>query len=320
MILVSSPSIIKKKAFRIIRSVNTTQVLSEQLMCRLYGFHANEPTRIECSLIRAQNALMAQSIRDREGLTHGHGWGIAEYPDGVPSVEKQAWAAYKGEHFKKTASRVYARTVVAHVRRATMGPPALENTHPFEHVRWLFAHNGTVSAFEQIRDQMLDAMDPLYRNEIHGSTDSEHIFYYLLSRYMKEPQKGLREILHDGLKQIVRWSRAAAPDAKISLNVLWTDGDHMAGSRLNRTLWYLERDDVIHCKICGQPHVHHDSKRAYRSVEVASEPITDEDWLGVPNGTVFNIDPDMRIHFELMDEELLDVMDRAHGGAIESTA
>ena len=65
-------------------------------MCRLYGFHANEPTRIECSLIYAQNALMAQSIRDREGLTHGHGWGVAGYPDGVPFVEKQAWAAYDG--------------------------------------------------------------------------------------------------------------------------------------------------------------------------------------------------------------------------------
>ena len=75
-------------------------------MCRLYGFRANEPTRLECSLVRAQNALMAQSMGDREGLTHGHGWGVAEHPDGVPFVEKQVWAAYHGEHFKKTAARV----------------------------------------------------------------------------------------------------------------------------------------------------------------------------------------------------------------------
>ncbi len=275
-------------------------------MCRLYGFHANEPTRIECSLIHAQNALMAQSIRDQEGLTHGHGWGVAGYPDGVPFVEKQAWAAYHGEHFKKTASRVYARTVIAHVRRATVGAPALENTHPFEHGRWLFAHNGTVSNFDRIRDRMLEAMDPLHRDEIHGTTDSEHIFRYLLTLEMHEPERELRETLHVGLRQIVRWSREADPKARISLNVLWTDGQHLVGSRFNRTLWYLERNEIIHCPICGRPHVHHDPKQAYRAVEVASEPITDEAWLGVPNGTVFSVDPDVRAHFEPMAAELLE--------------
>lgn len=289
-------------------------------MCRLYGFHANEPTRIECSLIHAQNALMAQSIRDRAGLTHGHGWGVAGYPDGIPFVEKQAWAAYHGEHFKKTASRVYARTVIAHIRRATIGAPAIENTHPFEHGRWLFAHNGTVGAFEQIRDQMLSATDPLHRNQIQGTTDSEHIFRYLPSLLMEEPEKQLREVLYEGLRQIARWSREADPEAKLSLNILWTDGDHMAGSRLNRTLWYLERNEIIHCKICGQPHVHHDPKQAYRAVEIASEPTTDEEWLGVPNGAVFNIDPDLRIHFEPMAPELLDMVVTVPGEGAQAAA
>ena len=93
-------------------------------MCRLYGFRANEPTKVECSLVQAQNALMAQSRMDQAGLTHGHGWGVAEHPDGLPMVEKQAWAAYHGERFKKTAARVYSKTVIAHVRRATVGAHA----------------------------------------------------------------------------------------------------------------------------------------------------------------------------------------------------
>lgn len=283
-------------------------------MCRLYGFHANEPTRIECSLIHAQNALMAQSIRDREGLTHGHGWGVAGYADGLPFVEKQAWAAYHGEHFKKTATRVYARTVIAHVRSATVGQPGIENTHPFEHGRWLFAHNGTVRSFDLIRERMLEAMDPLHRNEVHGTTDSEHIFRYLLSLEMHEPERELRETLHEGLRQIALWSKEADPDARISLNVLWTDGEHLVGSRLNRTLWYLERNDIIHCPICGQPHVHHDPKQAYRAVEVASEPITDEDWLGIPNGSVFSVDPDISMHIEPMAPELLECAEPAPAG------
>ncbi len=141
-------------------------------MCRLYGFHATEPTRLECSLVRAQNALMAQSIKDREGLTHGHGWGVAEHPNGLPFVEKQAWAAYHGEQFKKTAARLYSRMAIAHVRRATVGPPGLENTHPFVHGVWLFAHNGTVPDFDRVREALLPALDEPHRSEIHGTTDS----------------------------------------------------------------------------------------------------------------------------------------------------
>ena len=36
-------------------------------------------------------------------------------------------------------------------------------------------------------------------------------------------------------------------------------------------------------------------KQPYRAVEIASEPITHERWLPVPNGTVFSVDPDFRL-------------------------
>jgi glutamine amidotransferase len=265
-------------------------------MCRLYGFRANEPTRVECSLVHAQNALMAQSRMDQAGLTHGHGWGLAEHPDGVPFVEKQAWAAYHGEQFKKTAARVYARSVIAHVRRATVGPPGIENTHPFVHGVWLFAHNGTVPNFELVRERLLEELDPLHRTEIRGSTDSEHVFRYLMTLWEQAPGRPLMETLRLCLEQVIAWSREIDPEPAISLNVLWADGSHLVGSRLNRTLWYLERDGLVQCEICGRSHVHHDAKQHYRAVEIASEPITGERWLQVPNGTVFAVDPDFRLH------------------------
>jgi glutamine amidotransferase len=269
-------------------------------MCRLYGLRATEPTRLECSLVRAQNALMAQSIRDREGLSHGHGWGVAEHPDGVPFVEKQAWAAYHGEHFKKAAARVYSRAAIAHVRRATVGRPGLENTHPFVHGLWLFAHNGTVPDFEHVRERLLPELDELHRSEIHGTTDSEHIFRYLLTLWGRHPERPLIQTLRDGIEDIVSWAAEADSKAKISLNILWTNGESLIGSKLNRTLWYLERDGLVKCEICGKSHVRHDPKTPYRAVEVASEPITHEDWRRIPNGTVFSADPDMRLRIEQM--------------------
>lgn len=160
-------------------------------MCRLYALRANEPTRVECSLVLSQNNLMRQSEGDSEGLVHGHGWGVADYPDGVPVVEKQTWAAYNGEHFAKKAARVYAHTVIAHVRRATVGSPSLNNTHPFAFGRFIFAHNGTVPNFEQLRLRILEHIDPLHHNEIRGQTDSEHVFHYLLTRWSHGPQRDL---------------------------------------------------------------------------------------------------------------------------------
>lgn len=267
-------------------------------MCRFYGFQAVQPTKVECSLVHAQDALMAQSREDSEGKSHGHGWGVATYADALPHVDKQAWAAYHGEHFRKSAARAYSKTVIAHVRRATVGPPCLDNTHPFVHGRWVFAHNGTLPNFDLVRDAMIESIDPLHRSKIKGDTDSEFIFRYLLTLWEHEPGRPLIDTLGLGLERIIAWCRNIDRGAKIGLNVLWSDGEHLLGSRFGRTLWYLERDGLHECGICGGSHVHRPADQDYRAVEIASQPVTDETWLQVPDCTVFTVDPDMRLHFK----------------------
>lgn len=264
-------------------------------MCRLYAFKANEPTRVECSLVHAQNALMAQSGGDLTGLMHGHGWGVADYADGSPLIEKQTWSAFNDEHFAKAAARVYAHTVVAHVRRATVGEPSIENTHPFHHGRWIFAHNGTVPNFLKVRDRMMPEIDPLLRNDIKGTTDSEHVFYYLLSLHMQEPARPLMDIAAEGLRRIVGWSQEIDPEKTVGLNIILTDGEQLVGSRLNRTLWHLERELVFDCPICGKPHVHHAVNAEYQAVEFASEPLTDEPWHEMPEAEVFSVDENYKL-------------------------
>ena len=267
-------------------------------MCRLYGFRSNEPTKVECSLVHAQNALMVQSRADLQGFSNAHGWGIAVYEDTVPHVERQAWAAYHGEHFRRAAARIFARDVLAHVRRATVGPPAIENTHPFVHGRWAMAHNGTVPGFKTLRAEMLAAMTPEHRAAIRGVTDSEHVFRVIMSYHDRAPDQPLLDTVRLAVLQVIAWCRAINPWARIGLNLLLTDGQRLVGTRWGRTLHYIHRRGIYDCEICGFPHIHHEPGTDYRAITIASEPITHEAWREVPDHSIFAADAETGLTIE----------------------
>lgn len=264
-------------------------------MCRLYGFRSNQPTRVECTLVHAQNALMVQSRTDLGGTSHLHGWGIAAYPGEEPTVYRDAWPAFRNQRFRDAAARIYAPTVVAHVRRATIGGPSTENTHPFVHGPWSFAHNGTVPGFDTIRPRVLEAMRPEHRAAIRGQTDSEHLFHLALSLIAAgaAPHHAVREVC----TTVIGWCRDLDPDAPIGLNLLLTDGTEMVGTRWGRTLFHVERAGLRDCEICRYPHVRSIEPAAeYHAVVVASEPLTlGERWVPIPEGSSFRIGSELGI-------------------------
>jgi glutamine amidotransferase len=55
-------------------------------------------------------------------------------------------------------------------------------------------------------------------------------------------------------------------------------------------LYWLKREGIHDCEICGIPHVRHASDAAYRAAVIASEPITHEDWREIPDYSVLTID------------------------------
>jgi predicted glutamine amidotransferase len=267
-------------------------------VCRLYGFRASEPTKVECTLVHAQNALMVQSRADLAGKSHANGWGLATYEDHLPHIERQAWAAYRGEHFRQAAARVFSRQVLAHVRRATVGKASLENTHPFVDGNWAFIHNGTIPEFDRLRPRILSAISPARREAIRGETDSEHFFQYLRSVQENQPDLPPLACLRHALRQVVRWCREDDPAARIGLNVILTDGSALVGSRIGRSLCFVERDGVHDCEICGFPHVHHDPRKVYRAVIVASERISHESWREVPDNSIYQVTDEPRLEIE----------------------
>jgi glutamine amidotransferase len=261
-------------------------------MCRLYALLANAPTRLDCSLVRAGNNLMRQSLRDREGFQHAHGWGLAAYVDGKPVISRENRAAFEDEGFERLVTRSRTQAAIAHVRRATVGAQSLENTHPFRHGRFSFAHNGTIPGFERIRPRLLAATRPSHRALIRGQTDSEHLFHFILSRWSESGGAGLMEAVRSAVGEVLGWSEEFAPGESVCLNVVLTNGRELVATRFGRTLWFLEHEGELHCSSCGSVHaVRRTAGISYRAIEVASEPVTpDAAWCALPEACVLGVD------------------------------
>ncbi len=144
-------------------------------MCRLFGFRSVIQSQVHRSLVDAENALQGQSE------LHPDGWGVAYYQAGAPHVIKSKESALDDHLFKRVSGIVSAQTVVAHIRRATQGNHTILNAHPFQFGQWIFAHNGNIKDFDQHRDHLLSMIAPPLRRFILGDTDSEVLFYLLLT-------------------------------------------------------------------------------------------------------------------------------------------
>src|SRR5258708_5524978 len=148
-------------------------------MCRLFGSRTRARSAVAHELFHGANALRVQS---RE---HPDGWGLGWYEDGAPRVVRSLTPAHGDRDFEKLSRFVTAQTVVAHVRKASIGRVAEQNTHPFQRGRWLFAHNGTLPGWELARAKVEALIDPALRSELRGETDSERCFLLFLSRLRK---------------------------------------------------------------------------------------------------------------------------------------
>ena len=76
--------------------------------------------------------------------------------------------------------------VVAHMRNKNYGEVNIDNTQPFmfrdDHTYHVFAHNGKINGFsEKDKTVLMEHIHDHYKPSIRGETDSELLFYMLLS-------------------------------------------------------------------------------------------------------------------------------------------
>jgi len=264
-------------------------------MCRLYGFSATEATRLDCSLVLAQNALQVQSDRDQRGQRNADGWGIARWTGHEPDIVRSTSPAFADGAFADEAEATHARVALAHIRAATVGDVVAENVHPFRYGPWVFAHNGTLTAHARLA--------PLLAETAHGrpqgSTDSELIFHWLLGRMPEfgiDPESpaddahALGRLLERAVLDLVQMSMQIRVVEPPKLNLLLSDGVNMAASRWGNSLFWTVRERLPDCAICGTNHCP-DADDSYRAVVIASEPLTNERWVEVQEGTIVVVGP-----------------------------
>ncbi len=140
-------------------------------MCQLLGMNARLPTDVMFSFTGL--ATRADEHKDGFGIAFFEDRGLRHFID-----HHSARQSPVAELVKRYPIR--SDNVIAHIRKATQGRVALENTHPF--VRelwgryWVFAHNGDLKDF---KPRLHGAFRPV------GNTDSERAFCWLMQELAK---------------------------------------------------------------------------------------------------------------------------------------
>lgn len=277
-------------------------------MCRLFGFRSAVGSKAHRSLIEAENAL------GKQATLHPHGWGIGYFVDEDAYILKSDDAAHTSDRFRLASSRLRSHTLVAHVRRATVGGTDYLNSHPFRFGRWVFAHNGTVFDFdEHFKRWMLSQIPEPRRSLILGTTDSEHTFHYLLSAMARDgvDPKGHEPIdcavaaaaLQRAVDDIfARSGRCKTSDWPI-VNFILTNGEVFFAQRAGKGLWFATQKHACgDFDICPVPDkVCMEAARPDKPVNhliVTSERIGDEDrWEELEQGQMVWMDADWNVGF-----------------------
>ena len=140
-------------------------------MCQLLGMNGNTPTDIVFSFTGF--CTRAEEHKDGFGIAFFEGSGVRLFVDAQSARHSPV-----ADMVRRYPIR--SDNIIAHIRKATQGRVALENTHPFQRELWgrywVFAHNGDLKHFSP---RLHASFRPV------GSTDSELAFCWLMQELSK---------------------------------------------------------------------------------------------------------------------------------------
>lgn len=140
---------------------------------------------------------------------HGDGWGMCYFDRDQLKIHKSIKPCYEdGEihSYKKISSPL----IIMHARHGSKGKVKIENVHPFHYLNYIFLHNGTVKEKLKYNSMFIP----------QGNTDSEELFYYLLSDITGELNE---HIIYKKLSQVKNFTgmNMIISNGEISFVINW---------------------------------------------------------------------------------------------------
>jgi glutamine amidotransferase len=152
-------------------------------VCRWLAY-SGTPILISDLIYKPKHSLIDQSLHARLGpcTTNGDGFGVGWYADGdSPVLYRAVDPIWNDWNLREISARIQSGLLFAHVR-ASMGTPVQQtNCHPFRYGKWLWMHNGSIAGFQQVKRELVLAVDPDLYPFIEGSTDTEVFFFLALT-------------------------------------------------------------------------------------------------------------------------------------------
>lgn len=284
-------------------------------MCRLFGFRSVILSQVHSSLVSADNALALQSNE------HPDGWGVSYYVQGTPHLIKSAEkAAINSTLFKKVSGVVSSQTVLAHIRKSTQGENNLLNTHPFQYGQWVFAHNGNIKNFDKHRSQITSHILPELKRFILGDTDSELIFYFILSHLSNKMDIAQKDCKADIVIEAVKESinelvsiignfseKDDCGNKETYLTFILTNGETMVAHQGGKNLFYstykTKCGDKESCPSFTDACENATKDGYINHLIFSSEPLSGENiWLPLKVGQIIGVDGRMKIMSDADDQ------------------
>lgn len=249
----------------------------------------------------------AEQSLQRLSEINPHGWGVAHYVQRVPQIVKSPDMAADNPVYRALSNQIESKSVIAHVRRATHGEHTVANTHPFQYGRWVFAHNGNIADFDDLRPTLLEEVAPSLRSHIVGTTDSEVLFFRLLTAMadagvLDADAKSISpQSLWESISSVVERVAELAggmhddpdgPSDQTYLTFVLTDGSTLVGHQGGKSLF-------VHA-----PAINHGNRERSWAVEqgatdhflLASEPVHNSNvWTPIRHGGAVGVDSDMAV-------------------------
>jgi glutamine amidotransferase len=182
-------------------------------------------------IVKPKHNLIDQSLHANSMRvpTNGDGFGIGWYDSQpFPGLFRSVRPAWNDLNLLDLVNHIESHSFMAHIRAASLAPIQETNCHPFRYKQWLFVHNGMITGFELIRQELFALIAPEYFGNILGSTDSELMFHLALTL-------GLEKDVTSAVAEMVRVIETLSKEKGISESLWMTlgisDGNNLWGFR-----------------------------------------------------------------------------------------